>query len=203
VITELEKARFHRLVDEMASERKRRYGWMASSARALGLQRSTLSKVIKGERPVTEYHLARAHEVLRIPLEYFSAEHDERHYREWLPAPTIEMLGTDAIVKVWGRRHRVTLRDARAVLKTIEASAGDPDAERGLMIRLLLILQSGLPIVAAYHAAAKTAFPGPGNTTGPGEIPYAAMRIVHALDEMSLLYDLRADSLDPTSVDKV
>lgn len=60
MVSDLEAERYLALVDKLGERYSKRRGWMSAVAKQLGLHRSTLTKLLRGERQVTRGMLQRA-----------------------------------------------------------------------------------------------------------------------------------------------
>lgn len=180
MISELERRRFLRLVDEMGEELGKRHGWIAEVARRLGIHRSTLLKVLNGERRVTKTHLERAVQSLQLPSSYFQAEDDERHYQRWIASQFVV-----------GDTHAPTVASvARGIAEDgrwrISQTAWSDRDEALATLRRLLETSRRIAVLSAYERA-RVAVDSPGASGDLLEL--AARRLV---DEIATLAALLA-----------
>lgn len=145
MVPAVEAKRFMRLLHELGEERENRYGWVSQAAQAIGVHRSTLHKVLKGERPVTRTLVTRAANGLRLPRAYFLASDDERHYRDWQePQTTVTLDIHSAFPAVLLDPLRTSTRQMRQA--TDEGS--EPDVRE--RARSVVTAAHAIPVVRAY-----------------------------------------------------
>lgn len=182
--SDVQTRQFLRLVDQLGKELGHRRGWVSAVARKIGVHRSTLVKLLSGERPVTATLLERTAHTLNLDLGFFAerAELDGDPYTKWLQDEVLATIdansptGWAAVVRAYEELVDATIQVDGVPKTLVEAR-----------LRRLVDELSHVPLLAAYdEAAALLERP----RRREDEVELAVLRLLVAVD--STLRGLRA-----------
>jgi len=120
---ELAQRRFRELLQALGEERQHAHGWKKAVAEEVGISPSHLSRVLAGERDVSQRVLSGAAQRYKFSEAYYSSQ--EGHYREFPPP---EVLGF-TLFELGASRREAMVRLTGEVLTTwMERRNVDPVA---------------------------------------------------------------------------
>lgn len=186
-VSNVQEKQFHRLIDQLGDEMGKRRGWKSVIARRIGIHRSTLVKILKGERGVTASMLERVAESLDIQPSFFSTE-DAGHYEDWKRLTPAEIRAAETpYAEIIGRpspepnAQLDTILEASYELgaRVIAPERRQPEVEQALAA--VLDRMSEWQPIAAYETARRLMNSEPRSLSA---LESAALRLVAALIDL-------------------